>query len=155
MLPGVPVRTFADWAGDVRRAAFSEPADADDGRNAAAGDARQGPRRGMLKILADRQRTWPVCRAELNARCPAVRARTVCSVGRDHARRTTVLAVRCRRGAISGCRAAAHAPTDASAFARWSKEANLDPTTRNAVENDRPRIRAAHRATSMASGRRC
>ena len=144
-VPGVPVRTFADWAGEVRRTAFPnlQAPLTDDTPPLVMRAKAHG---AMLKICADRQRdlgAW--CRAELEREVS----------GRPGAERvlqawdeTTPAGTDARltsAPAVSGTNRAAPRATPpdrrVSAFARWSKETSLDPTTRNAVENAGRRIR--------------
>lgn len=131
-VPGVPVRTFADWAGDVRRAAFPtlQAPLTDDTPPLVMRAKAHG---AMLKIVADRQR-------ELAAWCRAELAREVA----DRPGGDRVLGA---WDETSPPAAPRPTPIDrrVSAFARWSKETSLDPTTRNAVENAGRRMRERSR----------
>ncbi|MES1171880.1 MAG: 3'-5' exonuclease [Bacteroidota bacterium] len=144
-VPGVPVRTFVDWAGDVRRATFPalQAGLTDDTPPAVMRAKAHG---AMLKILNDRQR-------DLGAWCRAELAREIA----DRSGADSVLALWDKSAAADGAR-----PVDAqgsgprgmpidqrvTALARWVKEAaaaDLDPATRNAVETAGRRMRARSR----------
>ncbi len=126
-VPGVPVRTFLDWAGDVRRATFPtlQAPLTDDTPPIVMRAKAHG---SMLKILADRQRQiadW--CRAEL------ARELTDRPGGHD------VLAFWDKPAPM---------PIDArvTALAQWVKAAGaIDPATRNAVETAGRRMRGRSR----------
>jgi len=143
-VPGVPVRTFGDWAGEVRRATLP-------GLQAPLSDdtppivMRLKAHGAMLKILADRQTEladW--CRSELERD-------TEGRPGGD-----AVLGYWDRTGAPTLASSSAGAsrssastiPVDqrVSMLARWIKDSSaIDPTTRNAVESAGRRMRTRTR----------
>jgi len=135
-VPGVPVRTFSDWAGEIRRATFpTMQAPVFDETPSVV--MRAKAHGAILKILVDRQRelaTW--CRAELSRELE----------GRPNA--GDVLAVWDGSERSDGGRAI---PVDArvTALSRWVKDATttakLDLTTRTAVESIGRRLRARTR----------
>jgi len=137
-VPGVPVRTFSEWATDVRLATFPT-------LQAPVFDEtpplvmRAKAHGAMLKIIADRQRdlaTW--CRAEL--------AREL--QGRPDAEQVLGVWDTPEREGRSGVGAGPGRPVDArvTGLALWLKDANgLDTTTRNAVEAVGRRLRARTR----------
>ena len=128
-VPGVPVRTFGDWAGEVRRATLP-------GLQAPLSDdtpsivMRVKAHGAVLKILADRQTEladW--CRSELERE----------TGGRPGA--DAVLGYWEQTGA-------SRIPVDqrVSMLARWIKDSTaIDPTTRNAVESAGRRMRTRSR----------
>ncbi|HEY4183615.1 MAG TPA: 3'-5' exonuclease [Polyangia bacterium] len=133
-VPGVPVRTFSDWAGEIRRATFpTVQAPVFDETPSVV--MRAKAHGAILKILADRQRelaTW--CRAELTRELE----------GRPGA--DTVLAVWDGSEKSDSGRAL---PIDArvTTLARWLKEApsTLDLGTRTTVESVGRRLRTRTR----------
>ena len=134
-VPGVPVRTFADWAGEIRRATFpTVQAPVFDETPAVV--MRAKAHGSILKILADRQRAladW--CRAELVRELE----------GRPGA--DEVIALWDASAKLDGGRAR---PVDArvTALSRWLKEATataLDPATRTALESVGRRLRTRTR----------
>ena len=132
-VPGVPVRTFADWAGEIRRATFpTVQAPVFDETPAVV--MRAKAHGSILKILAARQRAlaeW--CRAELVRELE----------GRPGA--DEVIGLFDASAKIDGGRAR---PIDArvTALSRWLKEATaLDPATRTALESVGRRLRTRTR----------
>jgi len=134
-VPGVPVRTFADWAGEVRRATFpTVQAPVFDETPAVV--MRAKAHGSILKILADRQQAiadW--CRAEL--------AREL--EGRPSAEE--VLGLWDASAKTDGGRSR---PVDVrvTALSRWLKETPataLDAVTRTALESVGRRLRARTR----------
>ena len=132
-VPGVPVRTFADWAGEVRRATFpTVQAPVFDETPAVV--MRAKAHGSILKILADRQRAiadW--CRIEL--------AREL--AGRPAAEE--VLPLWDASATLAGGRSR---PVDVrvTALSRWLKENTaLDAGTRTALESVGKRLRARTR----------
>jgi DNA helicase II / ATP-dependent DNA helicase PcrA len=152
-VPGVPVRTFSDWAGDVRRATFPalQAPLSDDTPPIVMRAKAHG---AMLKILDDRQRelaTW--CRAELEREISE----------RPHADDLLALwdrtAIRPPTATVPPG-SPRDTPIDqrVTALARWVKESpatpggaggigdiTIDPATRNAVETAGRRMRARSR----------
>ncbi|MBC8133242.1 MAG: AAA family ATPase, partial [Deltaproteobacteria bacterium] len=145
-VPGVPVRTFLDWAGDVRRATLPtlQAPLTDDTPPIVMRAKAHG---AMLKILSDRQRQiadW--CRDQLQRELadrpdadevlafwdsttaqPAKGSTAAAPSGSGHPRATPI-------------------DQRVTALARWIKEANkIDATTRNAVETAGRRMRARSR----------
>ena len=132
-VPGVPVRTFTDWASEVRMATFST-------LQAPVFDEtpplvmRAKAHGAMLKILVDRQR-------ELTAFCRAELAREL--DGRPDAEQVLGVWDRSETNA-----AGRPVPVDGrvTGLAVWLKEATgLDPATRNGVEAAGRRLRARTR----------
>ncbi len=142
-VPGVPVRTFLDWSGDVRRATLPtlQAPLCDDTPPIVMRVKAHG---AMLKILADRQAEiadW--CRGELRREL----------TDRSNADEVLVFwdktAVQAGfTGPAGSARPQRPTPIDqrVTALARWIKETNpIDPATRNAVENAGRRMRARSR----------
>jgi DNA helicase-2/ATP-dependent DNA helicase PcrA len=125
-VPGVPVMTFASWAADVRRATFPELAEAPTTELTPAVVVRAKSHGAMLRIIADRQ-------AELGAWC--------------RERIAEALAGRPEAAAALAAWDAAPGAVDlrVTALARWTKEAELAPASRNAIESVGPRLRARTR----------
>ena len=141
-VPGVPVRTFSDWAGEVRRATFPalQAPLSDDTPPVVMRAKAHG---AMLKILDDRQRdlgAW--ARTELE-RDLTGRAGIDDVLGFWDRTAAPVAA-----GLAAGSQPAPRGtPLDqrVTALARWVKEQGLDPATRNAVESAGRRLRARSR----------
>jgi DNA helicase-2/ATP-dependent DNA helicase PcrA len=147
-VPGVPVRTFSDWAGDVRRATFPAllvPL-CDDTPPVVMRAKAHG---AMLKILDDRQREladW--CRAELEREISQ----------RPQADEVLALwdrtAIRPPAGTVvPGSPRDTPIDQRVTTLARWVKETHasaegtvvVDPATRNAVETAGRRMRGRSR----------
>jgi DNA helicase-2/ATP-dependent DNA helicase PcrA len=135
---GVQVRTFTDWSEEVRRATF--PAlQAPLSEDTPPVVMRAKSHGAMLKILDDRQRdlvAW--CRAELEREI----------VGRPGAADVLMYWDQTAASEPSGVTdPARRMPIDqrVTALARWVKEADLDPTTRNTIESVGRRLRGRSR----------
>jgi DNA helicase-2/ATP-dependent DNA helicase PcrA len=129
---GVPVRTFSDWAEEVRRATFPllQAPSFDETPPLVMRAKSHG---AMLRILGDRQRelaAW--CRAELERELE----------GRPGA--GDVLAA-WEAGQLADNGRALPIDARVSAFARWVKDATIDPATRNSVEAAGRRLRSRTR----------
>jgi DNA helicase-2/ATP-dependent DNA helicase PcrA len=124
-VPGVPVLTFAAWAESVRKGVFPT-LDAEITDATPSLVMRAKSHGAMLKILADRQ-------AEMAAWCRAELAAALAEKGEGAAALESW-------DATSG-------PVDlrVSALARWTKEANLAPPTRTALETAGHKMRARTR----------
>ena len=132
-VPGVPVRTFADWAGEVRRATFPlMQAPVFDETPAVV--MRAKAHGAILKILADRQSAmtdW--CRAELVRELE----------GRPGAEQVMAIWDGSAKTETGRTR-----PIDSrvTMLSRWLKEAtSLDAATRTALESTGRRLRARTR----------
>lgn len=146
-VPGVPVQTFADWADEARRATFPN-LQAPTFEDTPPLVMRAKSHGAMLKILSDRQRelaAW--CRAALQAE---VETRPESSV---ILARWDAIGAPGFQGGSGDDRTLAGAPRPRSLaidervshFSRWVRDANLEPATRNAVENVGRRLRARTR----------
>jgi DNA helicase-2/ATP-dependent DNA helicase PcrA len=152
-VPGVPVRTFAEWAEEARMATFPN-LQAPRFEDTPPLVMRAKAHGAMLKIIHDRQQelaAW--CRAELAAEV-ATRPEAADILGRWDAIGAQVAPGTGPGGAAGGGAAGGAsrprprpAPIDerVSHFSRWVRDANLDPATRNAVENVGRRLRARTR----------
>jgi DNA helicase-2/ATP-dependent DNA helicase PcrA len=154
-VPGVPVRTFAEWAEEARMATFPN-LQAPRFEDTPPLVMRAKAHGAMLKIIQDRQQELAArCRAELAAEV-ATRPEAAEILGRWDAIGAQVAPGGGGLGGTAGGGAAAAgasrprprpAPIDerVSHFSRWVRDANLDPATRNAVENVGRRLRARTR----------
>ena len=129
---GVPVRTFSDWAEEVRRATFPllQAPSFDETPPLVMRAKAHG---AMLRILGDRQRDMAVwCRAEL---------------ARELENRPGADAVLAAWDAVQLADNGRPLPVDArvSTFARWVKDATIDAATRNSVETVGRRLRSRTR----------
>jgi DNA helicase-2/ATP-dependent DNA helicase PcrA len=124
-VPGVPVLTFEAWAASVRKAVFPS-LDVGTTESTPAVVLRAKSHGAMLKILADRQAQMAAwCRRELDA----------------------ALAGRPEGEAALAAWDASTGPVDlrVTALARWSKDAQIDVTTRTALETAGHKLRARTR----------
>ncbi|MEO5768586.1 MAG: 3'-5' exonuclease [Polyangia bacterium] len=148
-VPGVAVRTFSDWADDVRRAtlpAFQAPVTEDTPPIVMRAKAHGA----MLKILADRQHqlsAW--CRAELQRELDQRPGAEAVVAFWDKTAIDPEQGVKhASTGSASRPDATRPTPVDqrVTALARWIKEAaGVDPATRNAVEAAGRRMRSRSR----------